>query len=252
MKATRTRRVLVPAVVLSVLGAAVACGGHDRTGSGALTAPGASATGASHLVVTTDAGLRLRPTDGRRVTVDDRVDAAWSRKGRTWTLDLSCPDRTRSGTACPRMPYVKVPDGFSITVSARNAGVDAAGVDAALDLSTVNGDVTVTRSGHGDAAVRLSTRNGSVRATDLDAGRLRAATTNGDVILACTTAPSSVTAVTANGSVDVTVPHTAPAYRVTADTVNGRATTAVPERNAGRGPTMTLTTVNGDIDARAQ
>ncbi|MET7480376.1 DUF4097 family beta strand repeat-containing protein [Streptomyces sp. NPDC005648] len=247
----RARRLLLLAVGLGVVGAGTACGAHDRAGAGAPPVPGTGA-GGGRLVITTDAGLRLRPADGHRVAVDDRVDAAWSHRSRTWTLDLSCPDRPRHGSACPRMPYVKVPDGFSVTVSARNAGVDAAGVDAALDLATVNGDVTVTRSGHDDATVRLSTRNGSVRATDLDAGRLRAATTNGDVILACTTAPSDVTAVTANGSVQVTVPHTAPAYRVTADTVNGRATTAVPERNAGRGPTMTLTTVNGDIEARTE
>ncbi|MFH0176533.1 hypothetical protein [Streptomyces cacaoi] len=40
------------------------------------------------------------------------------------------------------MPYVKVPGGMGVTVSARNAGVDVAGLVAALDVTTVNGDVS--------------------------------------------------------------------------------------------------------------
>ncbi|MEU6257006.1 DUF4097 family beta strand repeat-containing protein [Streptomyces sp. NPDC047043] len=241
-------------VVLTVLAVGTACSDHGRAESQLPAAAGTPATGApgSRLVITTDTGLRLRPTDRHRVTVDDRVEAAWSHKGRTWTLDLSCRDQARPDATCPRMPYVKVPDGVSVTVSARNAGVDAAGIDAALDLTTVNGDVTVTRSGRGDAAVRLSTRNGSVRATALDADLLHAATTNGDVVLACATAPSTVTATTANGSVDVTIPHGTPAYRVTADTDNGRATTAVPTRDDSQGRDMTLITVNGDIHAHVE
>ncbi|MGW2620311.1 DUF4097 family beta strand repeat-containing protein [Streptomyces sp. NPDC001500] len=139
---------------------------------------------------------------------------------------------------------------MSVTVAARNAGVDVAGLAAALDVTTVNGDVTMTRSGSGEAPLRLATRNGSVRATALDAGRLHATTTNGDVTLACATAPSDVTAATTNGSVDVTVPHGSPAYRVTADTDNGRATVAVPTTDGREVPVMTLTTVNGDVDAR--
>ncbi|WTF41216.1 DUF4097 family beta strand repeat-containing protein [Streptomyces sp. NBC_01604] len=251
MKAIPTRRVLLVSVVLTVLPVAVSCGDHGSGASNGSVAAG-PAVGASgrHLVITTDNGLLLRPADGHRAIVDDRADADWSHRDGTWTLDLSCADRARSGEACPRMPYVEVPDGVSVTVSARNAGIDAAGIAAALDLTTLNGDVTVTRSGGDDAAVRLSTRNGSVRATALDTRRLYAATTNGDVKLACATAPSSVTATTTNGSVGVTVPHNAPAYLVTAGTDNGRATVAVPTRDVPHGPTMTLTTVNGDVDVR--
>ncbi|MEU5098013.1 DUF4097 family beta strand repeat-containing protein [Streptomyces sp. NPDC020996] len=201
-------------------------------------------------MITTDDGLRLRAADGRRVTVDDRTRRHWSHHDGTWTLDLSCAGRRRDGAPCPRMPEVDVPGGVSVTVTARNAGIDVSGVAAALDLTTVNGDVMVTRSGRADAAVRLATRNGSVRATALEAGRLHAGTVNGDVVLACATAPSYVTGATTNGSVDVTVPHDTPAYRVTADTGNGRAVVAVPTRAAGRARTMTLTTVNGDVDAR--
>ncbi|MDQ0585593.1 DUF4097 family beta strand repeat-containing protein [Streptomyces rishiriensis] len=258
MKAKPAKRVLLATVVLTVLPLAVSCGDQKPEGAGGSTAAGppALARSGAHLVITTENGLLLRPTDGRRVTVDDRADGDWSYDDDTWTLDLSCADRDRDGErerreqACPRMPYVKVPDGVSVTVSARNAGVDVAGLAAALDVTTVNGDVTVTRSGKDDAPVRLVTRNGSVRATALDAGRLHAATTNGDVILACATAPSDVTARTTNGSVGVTVAPDAPAYRVAAGTENGRATVDVPTSDDREGPAMTLTTVNGDVDVR--
>jgi hypothetical protein len=252
MKTTAARRVLVLTVALTVLPLGAACGDHggDRAADPASAGAAAREVSGKRLVITTDNGMRLRPADGHRVTVDRRADAVRSHHDRTWTLDLSCSDRTRDAGPCPRMPYVYVPGGLDVVVSARNAGVDVAGLDGSLDVTTVNGDVTVTRSGHDDAAVRLVTRNGSVRATALDAGRLRARTTNGDVTLACATAPSSITAATTNGSVDVTVPHHAPPYRVTTGTDNGRATVAVPTRGAPHGRTMTLATVNGDVEAR--
>jgi hypothetical protein len=251
MKAMRASRVLMVTVALTVLPFGVACGDH---GGGQTRRPFAAGTAAAasagHLVITTDNGLRLRPTDGGRVTVDDHARGLWSHRNGTWTLDLSCPERNRNSGTCARMPYVRIPDGVSVTVSARNAGIDVAGVAAALDLTTVNGDVTVVRSGRADAPVRLSTRNGSVRAAALDAVRLHATTTNGDVVLACATAPSSVTATTTNGSVDVTVPHNAPAYAVKAGTDNGRTTVAVPTQEVHHGQAMTLTTVNGDVGVR--
>ncbi|MGW7727567.1 DUF4097 family beta strand repeat-containing protein [Streptomyces canus] len=252
MKAMPTRRLTRLMVVLALLPLAGACSDDDGGESGGPPAAGTfrAAGSGDHVVIATDNGLRLRPADGRGVTVDDRVDEHWSHRGKVWTLDLSCADRTTGDEGCPRMPYVEVPDGVRVTATARNAGVDVAGVAAALDITTVNGDVTVTRSGRADADLRLSTRNGSVRATSVAAERVHAATTNGDVVVGCAAVPSGVSAATVNGSVDVTVPHDSPAYRVTASTDNGRAAVAVPVQRADRNHTMTLTTVNGDVDAR--
>ena len=252
MKAMPTRRLTRLMVVLALLPLAGACSDDDGGESGGLQAAGTfrAAGSGDRVVISTDNGLRLRPADGRGVTVDDRVDEHWSHRGKVWTLDLSCADRTTGDEGCPRMPYVEIPDGVSVTATARNAGVDVAGVAATLDITTVNGDVTVTRSGRDDADVRLSTRNGSVRATSVAAERVHAATTNGDVVVGLAAVPSGVSAATVNGSVDVTVPHDSPPYRVTAATDNGRATVAVPAQRADRNHTMTLTTVNGDVDAR--
>ncbi|MFE3034794.1 DUF4097 family beta strand repeat-containing protein [Streptomyces canus] len=252
MKAMPTRRVTRLMVVLALLPLAGACSDdHDGTSGGPPAAGALRVAGSGEqVVIATDNGLRLRPADGHGVTVDDRVDEHWSHHGKVWTLDLSCAHRTTGDAACPRMPYVEIPDGVSVTATARNAGVDVAGVAAALDITTVNGDVTVTRSGRDDADVRLSTRNGSVRATSVEARQVHAATTNGDVVVGCAAVPSGVSAATVNGSVDVTVPHDSPPYRVSASTDNGRATVAVPVRDADRSHRMTLTTVNGDVDAR--
>lgn len=248
MKLTPQRH-LMPTTLLLLLALpfAASCDGGGTGASRADNALRAAASG-DEVLISTDNGLRLRPADGDRVTVDDRIDGHWSHHGDRWTLDLDCADR--DGDGCPRMPYVKIPDGSKITVTARNAGVDVVDVAAALDVTTVNGDVTVTHSGQHDAPSRLSTRNGSVRATSLEADRLHASTVNGDVVMQCAAAPASVTARTVNGSVDVTVPRDAPAYRVTMSTDNGRTTTDVHAQDADRNRRMTLTTINGDVTAR--
>lgn len=233
-----------------------ACGGGGGSGGPGRPAQGPAGRATSsdaRLVVTTGNGLRLRPADSDRVTVGRDVEQHWTHRDGTWVLDLSCSEHHRDDGRCPRQPEVKVPSGASVTVSARNAGIDAAGVRGALDLSTVNGDVVVTGSGRGDAPARLKTRNGSVRTSALRASALHAGTVNGDVTLGCTTAPRRVTASTTNGSVDAVVPHDSPAYRVVATTDNGRPSTDLPSpdpsQGSSRGRTMTLTSVNGDVSA---
>ncbi|MFC9121169.1 DUF4097 family beta strand repeat-containing protein [Streptomyces sp. NPDC057067] len=208
----------------------------------------------SHLVITTDNGVRLRPSDDERVVGGGRIDSSWSHRDGTWVLDLTCPGQdgdegNADGGPCTRMPAVGVPAGVSVTVTARNAGIDVAGVASALDLTTVNGDVTVARSGLDDATVRLATRNGSVRAGTLKSAHLHAETVNGDVTLGSTTSPSRLDAATTNGSVRVALPHDAPAYAVDATTQNGRTSVTVPSATERDGHGMTLATVNGDVTA---
>ncbi|GGS64723.1 DUF4097 family beta strand repeat-containing protein [Streptomyces griseoviridis] len=243
MKATTAART-APVLALVTLTAACAGGTDGPAGTGragALRAPSGT-----HLVITTENGVTLRPAAGDGITVDDTVRPRWSHRDGTRVLDLDCAGRDGR---CPRMPRVGVPGGVTVTVAARDAGIDAAGLTGALDLTTVNGDVTVTRSGADDATVRLTTRNGSVRATALRAGTLRAGTVNGDVALACATAPAGVGGSTTNGSVRLVLPADPPAYRVTAATDNGAASVAVPTTDAGDGRTLRLTTVNGDVTA---
>ncbi|MET9559702.1 DUF4097 family beta strand repeat-containing protein [Streptomyces tauricus] len=252
MDATTTTRARSLIALMAVVPLVAACGaghdGNDGEGAWGAAAQPAVARGAD-LVITTDNGVRLRPADGDRVGVGGHVRHEWSHRDDTWVLDLSCPKQDTHGRECARMPEVDVPEGTAVTVSARNAGIDVAGVSAALDLTTVNGDVTVTRSGRKDAAVRLETRNGSVRAGTLRADDVHAETVNGDVTLDCTTSPGGVGARTTNGSVRVMLPHDAPAYRVAATTDNGRPSVTVPAGDEDDDRSMTLTTVNGDVTA---
>ncbi|MFE5392938.1 DUF4097 family beta strand repeat-containing protein [Streptomyces sp. NPDC056568] len=203
------------------------------------------------LVITTQGGVRVVGTDGDSVTVDDAALARWDGDGSSHTLDLTCDagdDQARVN--CVGMPLVRVPAGVVLTVRARNAGIDVSDVRGGLNLSTVDGDVTVQDSGAKGALQRLVTRNGSVRATGLSARAVGAETVNGDVDLLCATSPETLDGVTRNGSVRVILPADAPPYATRASTVNGRSITDVPA--AGPAETrhrLTLRTVNGDTEA---
>ncbi|MEU6479425.1 DUF4097 family beta strand repeat-containing protein [Streptomyces sp. NPDC047017] len=205
----------------------------------------------SRLVITTQGGVRVVGTDDDSVTVDDTTLARWSGDGNTHTLDLPCDesdDRARDN--CGGMPLVHVPSGVTLTVRARNAGVDVSDVRGELSLSTVNGDVTVQDSGTKGARQHLVTRNGSVHATGLQARDVGAETVNGDVDLLCTTSPDTLDGVTRNGSVRVTLPADAPPYATDTSTVNGRSTTDIPPAAAtDHRHRLTLRTVNGDTEA---
>ncbi len=249
---TTSRTAVVGGLVLAVALGAGGCGGHpaarsgDRPDASAATAAGGRAD--AHLVVETDNGVRLRPRSADdRVTVADRgVRARFTSSGTELVLDLTCAP---AGGDCPRMPTVEVPAGTDVSVVARNAGVDVAGLTGALRLTTVNGDITVAGAGGTRASVALSTRNGSVRASGLRAATLAASTVNGDVLLACRSAPAAVDADTTNGSVRFSVPPGPSPYRVTATTDNGRTHVTLPTSDAATGPHAVLRTVNGDVTA---
>ncbi|MFJ7628565.1 DUF4097 family beta strand repeat-containing protein [Streptomyces sp. NPDC097595] len=241
-----------------------ACGHGGPDGRGGTDGrPGAEFRTASlaqgaRLVITTQGGVRVVGTDGDRVTVDDSVLAHGDDAhgddgdGDTYTLDLPCDegdDRARAN--CGGMPLVRVPAGVSLTVRARNAGIDVSDVRGGLSLSTVNGDVTVQDSGTKDARQHLVTRNGSVRATGLKGAGVEAETVNGDVDLGCATSPGTLSGVTRNGSARVTLPAGTPPYATEAHTVNGRSTSDIPvAERSDDAHRLTLRTVNGDTEAR--
>ncbi|MEU2026768.1 DUF4097 family beta strand repeat-containing protein [Streptomyces sp. NPDC016469] len=241
-------RVLLAGCALLVL---TACGHGraDERGAEFRTAPLAWD---ARLVITTQGGVRVVGTDGDHVTVDDSVLAHGDGDGDTYTLDLPCDegdDRARDN--CGGMPLVRVPAGVTLTVRARNAGIDVSDVGGALSLSTVNGDVTVQDSGAKGARQHLVTRNGSVRATGLRGLDIGAETVNGDVDVQCATAPDTLDGVTRNGSARVTLPADAPAYATDAHTVNGRSTSDIPvAERSDHAHRLTLRTVNGDTEAR--
>jgi hypothetical protein len=206
----------------------------------------------SRLLVTTAGGVRIVGTDEERVSVEEATPARWDLDAAVPTLDLLCDqgDR-RTEENCGGMPLVHVPVGITLTVRARNAGIEVDGVRGELTLSTVNGDVTVHDSGTRSTRQHLVTRNGSVRADGLAAGGVSAETVNGDVDLLCTTSPATLDGVTRNGSVRVTLPAGGPPYETDASTVNGRTVVDVPAPaadSADHRRRLTLRTVNGDTE----
>lgn len=250
MKRTRLAA-LATAVLVSAL--ATGCGGNTPTaarGTEDGTFTGGRLPAGGRLVIETDNGVRLRPAPGNGVAVDRSVRATRTEHGSLWVVDLDCPAPSAApGADCPRMPTVEVPAAVAVTVTARDAGIDASGLTGNLDLTTVNGDVTVEESGGTHAVVALTTRNGSVRGSGLRAARLGATTVNGDVVLACADAPGSVDADTTNGSVRLSVPHPSPAYAVTTATSNGHAYVTLPTTTGSTRHHLDLRTVNGDVTA---
>ncbi|MEV4963983.1 hypothetical protein AB0886_23395 [Streptomyces sp. NPDC024062] len=199
---THGRRLAALLMAAPLLGA---CGGGDP--GGRLDAGPPELARGQRLVVTTEDGVRLRPSDDGRAVTDPRSVSRWSRREDTWTLDLSCRDHDER---CPRMPVIDVPAGVPISVTARNAGIEVTGLTAEMDLTTVDGDITVDRSGGDDATVRLVTRNGSVRASGLRSGELRAETVNGDVSLGSATSPTRLTVGGGDVPVDAAEGHAVP------------------------------------------
>lgn len=253
MYRTRVAVAAVVAVGLAAAGCRSVTGPAGAQGDAPAASPAASGGSAAvpagaRLVVSTDDGVRLRPAAGPHVAWDAGVTARWSRHGGTWVLDLACPATEPAGRSCPRMPTVLVPAGADVTVSARDAGIDAGGLTGTLDLSTVNGDVTLERTGGAHAALTLATRNGSIRTTGAEAARVGATTVNGDVVLDCGNAPTTVDASTTNGSVALTVPPGSAPYAVHTATGNGHPRVTLPTATGGP-RVLTLRTVNGDVTA---
>ncbi|MGW1124270.1 DUF4097 family beta strand repeat-containing protein [Streptomyces sp. NPDC002526] len=244
-------RVALAGCALLVLSACGHGGAEPRSGD----FRAASLAEDARLVVTTQGGVRVVGTDGDRVTVDGSVLAHGDGGGDTYTLDLPCDegdardDRARDN--CGGMPLVRVPSGVTLTVRARNAGIDVSGVRGGLSLSTVNGDITVQDSGAKGAPQHLVTRNGSVRATGLRGLRIDAETVNGDVDVRCATAPDTLSGVTRNGSARVTLPPGTRPYATEAHTVNGRSTSDIPAaEHSDHAHRLTLRTVNGATEVR--
>ncbi len=136
---------------------------------------------------------------------------------------------------------IKVPAGVRFIGRTVNGDVDATGLTADADVSTVNGDVHVSTAGEAEA----STVNGGIRAS---MGR---ATWSGTVEFH-----------TVNGSIEVTLPSDFSAD-VRASTVNGDISTDFPLTVTGRfgprrisgtvgggGRKLELETVNGSISLR--
>jgi len=165
--------------------------------------------------------------------------------GETLHVDGSCG--ILMTTWCSVSFTLTVPSGLDVVAHSDHERVEVEGEFASVDAGTANGSVTFT--GVADS-VRLRSRNGSVRAPSIDSPRVDARTSNGSVRLTFETAPESVVARSANGSVEVVVPRGDELYRVDADTSHG--STEITVRTDPESPrVIEARTRNGDVTVRS-
>jgi hypothetical protein len=98
-----------------------------------------------------------------------------------------------------------------------------------LELTTATGSIEVEGA---DADVRATTSTGSLELTSLTSDTVAAQASTGSVELTFAEAPTSVTARTSTGSVEVVVPADGSAYAVDVRTSTGASTTTVPVDSA--------------------
>ncbi len=136
---------------------------------------------------------------------------------------------------------VEVPAGVRFDGSTVNGDVEASGITADAEVTSVNGDVVLATSGVGSA----TTVNGSVRlklGKSSWTGEIEAKTVNGKVIVEMPTPTDlEVTASTLNGDFESDFPLT----------ITGKASRQSIRGTIGKGgPELNLQTVNGEIVLR--
>jgi len=174
------------------------------------------------------AGVRLHNDNGSVEIVGDDVDeislvaevshglrrtvTEAAVEGDTLVVDMDCP--TGIPVWCSVDYRLVVPTDLDVDVHNGNGH---------LTLRDLEGDVTAEGDNGGIELARLSgdvdveTRNGSLRADGLRVDTVHARSRNGSVRLSFAEAPTTVTARTSNGSVEVIVPDDEATYRVDAE-----------------------------------
>lgn len=185
------------------------------------------------ITVTADVSHGLLRTDVRTRVEGDAV-----------VVDVDCPAGPHLW--CSAHHRITVPSHLAVEVEAghgRTLVRDVAG-DVAVDGRS--GRIELVRVG-GD--VEAETSNGRIAARGLRGDRLDARSENGSVRVAFAEAPTSVTARTGNGSVDVVVPEDDEAYRVEVESFVGGTDTAVRTDPASDRVVVALSR-NGSVTVR--
>jgi len=164
-----------------------------------------------------------------------------SLNGGVLSIRSSCP--FSGGLGCSGHVGLVVPKDLAVLVHTSNGSLTLHNLDGAVDVTTSNGSVTASNL---SGRVTLRSSNGAVLATGLRSDGVDVATSNGEVRLSFQTAPSTVTARSSNGSIEVAVPSDGTSYHVTATTSNGNRDVSVPTDPSST-RRMQLSTSNGSI-----
>ncbi len=119
---------------------------------------------------------------------------------------------------CTRDYVVHIPNSVPITVVTGQGNVTVARINGSVSVSTGQGDVTVLGA---RGSAKVTTGQGSVTMRDIAAPQVNASSGQGDIAIAVLTPPTSLTASTAQGGIDLEVPRGADTYQVRETTAEG-------------------------------
>lgn len=163
------------------------------------------------------------------------------RNGDVLSITSSCPFSV--GLGCSGHIRLAVPRGIEVRASTGDGSLTVRDLDGSVDLSGSDGRILATNL---TGRVSLRSSDGSIEATGLRSDEVDAVTSDGSVRLSFEVSPSSVTARTSDGSVEIVVPRDGMAYDVTATTSDGARVVSVPT-DPSSSHRMELHTSDGSI-----
>lgn len=173
-------------------------------------------------------------------SVSNRLD------GDLLSIGSSCPFSV--GLGCSGHIRLIVPKDLEVQVHNSDGSMTLRDLDGPVDLSTSDGSINASNL---TGRVKLHSDDGAMAATGLRSDKVEATTSDGSVRLNFAVAPSSVTANSGDGSIEVVVPSDGMAYDVTATTGDGSRHVSVPtDSNSARH--MQLSTGDGTLRVLAR
>jgi Putative adhesin len=168
---------------------------------------------AGALTIDSNSGdLEIVATDAPTISVHERLNFTRNRRpvtvhsvsGNTLSLKYSCPGGLVIGNNECSVDYqVQVPRATPVRVVDGSGNVTLHGLTGALNLQANSGDVT---GGDLTGAVQVTVDSGSITLNGLTGTGVAAQANSGDITLAFTRAPGSVTAGVDSGSVRIALP----------------------------------------------
>jgi len=209
------------------------------------------AAGRNVVITVPEADFTLRPSTDGRVHITATGSYAGSRP--TLLARASNAVTTIDGRGCyaPAVWFrrcsldvtVAIPQTSQVRVDTSNGDISAAGLTGALDLGTTNGNIHTSGT---QAGLHLRSGNGNIQVLAATSQQATAHSTNGNISMAFTRSPATITATSTNGNINVGVPTTGVSYFLNVHTSNGTNSSSVDsDRTSGR--TITARTTNGNV-----
>ncbi|HEU4895562.1 MAG TPA: DUF4097 family beta strand repeat-containing protein [Acidimicrobiia bacterium] len=157
-------------------------------------------------------------------------------------LEQDCPGFF-IGWGCQASFELTVPAGVEVMGSTSNGAVVVAGVEGPVEVTTSNGAISLEDL---SSPVLARTSNGAISGEGLGSDDVDVASSNGRITLRFAEAPTSVSARSSNGAIEVFLPADAGSYAVDTSTSNGRVSTDI-RTDPSAPQSISLRTSNGDI-----